>query len=331
MYSGTCSPTSPASADDHEGAADGDRRPTRRRGTGNPQPSCSPSPTRASRALPTSATDLEYRRRDLLDYRHPVLGGRRLAPYPITCAGGVDDNYSFTYVPAQLTITRAPLTVTAADKTKEYGNLNPLLTFAYSGFQGTDTATDLETAPTCSTTATQFSGVAGSPYPITCAGGVDDNYSFTYVPAQLTITKAPLTVTAADKTKEYGNLNPLLTFAYSGFQGTDTATDLETAPTCSTTATQFSGVAGSPYPITCAGGVDDNYSFTYVPAQLDDHEGAADGDRGRQDEGVRQPQPAAHLRLLGLPGHRHRHRPGRRRPARRPPPSSRGSPARPTR
>ena len=175
------------------------------------------------------------------------------SPYPITCAGGVDDNYSFTYVPAQLTITKAPLTVTAADKTKEYGNLNPLLTFAYSGFQGTDTATDLETAPTCSTTATQFSGVAGSPYPITCAGGVDDNYSFTYVPAQLTITRAPLTVTAADKTKEYGNLNPLLTFAYSGFQGTDTATDLETAPTCSTTATQFSGVAGSPYPITCAG------------------------------------------------------------------------------
>jgi hypothetical protein len=192
-------------------------------------------------------------------------------PYPITCTIGTlaATNYSFgPFVDGELTVTKAPLTVTADDKTKEYGEANPALTFAYAGFKGTDGPGDLAAVPTCSTTASQFSGVAGSPYPITCAGGDDDNYSFSYVDGELTVTKAPLTVTADDKTKEYGEANPALTFAYAGFKGTDGPGDLAAVPTCSTTASQFSGVAGSPYPITCAGGDDDNYSFSYVDGEL---------------------------------------------------------------
>ena len=190
------------------------------------------------------------------------------SPYAITCSGGADDNYAFTYVDGKLTITKATLTVTADDQTKVYGETNPALTFKYSGFKGTDSAADLTTPPTCTTEATQYSGVAGSPYAITCSGGADDNYAFTYVDGKLTITKATLTVTADDQTKVYGETNPALTFKYSGFKGTDSAADLTTPPTCTTEATQYSGVAGSPYTITCSGGADDNYAFTYVDGKL---------------------------------------------------------------
>ena len=183
---------------------------------------------------------------------------------PITVTGGVDDNYDFTYTDAALTIGKAVVTATADAKSKTYGDVNPALTFAYSGFRGTDDESVLTTLPTASTTATQYSNVGS--VPITVAGGVDDNYDFTYTDAALTIGKAVLTATADTKSKTYGDVNPALTFAYSGFRGTDDENVLTTPPTVSTTATQYSNVGS--VPIIVAGGVDDNYDFTYTDATL---------------------------------------------------------------
>ena len=50
------------------------------------------------------------------------------------------------------------------------------------------TGSDLGTPPNLSTTATQFTLIGT--YPITCSGGVDVNYTFTYVAGTLTITTA---------------------------------------------------------------------------------------------------------------------------------------------
>ncbi len=72
----------------------------------------------------------------------------------------------------------------------------------------TDGASDLTTEPSCSTTAVQYSDVG--PYPITCSGGVDNNYAFSYVGSTLTITQATLTVTADPQTKVYGEEEPSL-------------------------------------------------------------------------------------------------------------------------
>ena len=110
-----------------------------------------------------------------------------------------DPNYTITYVPGTLTITPAPLTITADDQTKVYGEEPPALTASYSGFVNGDTAASLTTPPTLSTTATAASP-AGT-YGIIAAGAVDSNYSITYVPGVMTVTAAPLTVTANDATK----------------------------------------------------------------------------------------------------------------------------------
>ena len=49
-----------------------------------------------------------------------------------------------------------------------------------------------------------------------------DNYNVEYVPAELTITKAALTVTADNKTKVYGEKDPELTAKVEGLKWNDT-------------------------------------------------------------------------------------------------------------
>ncbi|MCC9065454.1 MBG domain-containing protein [Flavobacterium piscisymbiosum] len=193
-----------------------------------------------------------------------ALDASPVGAYTITASGAVSDNYDFTYVNGNLTITKALLTITADDKTKVYGEANPTLTASYSGFVNGDTATNLTTAPTIPTTALDTSPVGT--YTITASGAVSDNYDFTYVNGTLTITKALLTITADDKTKVYGTANPTLTASYSGFVNGDTATNLTTAPTISTTALDTSPVGT--YTITASGAVSDNYDFTYVNGTL---------------------------------------------------------------
>src|SRR5262249_26354796 len=122
--------------------------------------------------------------------------------YAISVSGAASVNYTFVYVNGTLSVTPAPLTVTAADKTKVYGAANPALTVSYSGFVNGDTTASLATPPTVSTTATTGSGVGT--YPITASGAAAANYTFTYVNGTLTVTPAPLTIAADDKTKAYG-------------------------------------------------------------------------------------------------------------------------------
>ena len=189
-------------------------------------------------------------------------------PYGITVGGAVDPDYTINYVPGTLTVTTAPLTITAVNKTKVYGAALPTLTLTYAGFVNGDTAANLAVQPTLSTTATASVHVAGNPYSITASGAVDPDYAFNYVAAQLTVTPAPLTITAVNKTKAYGAALPTLTASYSGFVNGDTAASLTTLPTLSTTATASSHVAGSPYSITASGATDPDYTISYVAGQL---------------------------------------------------------------
>ena len=96
---------------------------------------------------------------------------------------------------------------------------------------------------TLATTALQFSSVTGSPYPITVTLGSNPNYNVTPANGSLTINAKAATVTANDKTKTYGEVNPALDATVVGeVPGGDLINY-----TLATTALQFSSVAGSPY------------------------------------------------------------------------------------
>ena len=194
----------------------------------------------------------------------PVSG----SPYSSSCSGAVDPNYSFVYVPGSVTVNQAALTVTAPNSSMTYGSTPPAITPLYSGFVNGDTASSLTTKPTCTTTATSASPVAGSPYSSSCSGAVDPNYAITYFPGTMTVNQAPLTVTASSGSMTYGGTPPAVTPVYSGFKNGDSASSLTTQATCSTTATSSSPASPPTYPTTCSGASGPNYAISYLAGAI---------------------------------------------------------------
>jgi len=173
-------------------------------------------------------------------------------------------NYNISYTAGNITVTGLTLTITVTSTSKVYGAANPTFAVTYAGFVGTDNIATLTTAPTITSTAVATSPVGT--YPITASGAAIPNYAIVYVAGTLTVNKAPLTITADNKTKTYNTANPTLTATYTGFAGTDTQASLTTLPTLTTTATTTS-LPGS-YPISISGAVATNYNITMVAGTL---------------------------------------------------------------
>jgi len=184
--------------------------------------------------------------------------------YAITAAAAGDVNYTVTFAPGTLTVTRAPLLVTAANKSKVFGAANPLLTATYAGFVNGDTEASLDT-PVTLTTLANVTSPAGN-YTITAAAAGDVNYTVTFAPGALNVTPAPLLVTAANKSRIYGMTNPVLTATYVGFVNGDTEISLDTPVTLTTTATAASAVGT--HVITVSGAANVNYDVTHVAGTL---------------------------------------------------------------
>jgi hypothetical protein len=185
--------------------------------------------------------------------------------YPITCSGLTSSNYTITYVSGTLSITPAPLTVTANNATVQYGQAIALNGASYSGFVNGDASFSLGGTLNCTTTA-----IASSPvgtYPITCTGLTSTNYTISFAQGTLTIAAAPLTITPTNATRAYGAANPPLNnVAASGFVNGDTLLSLNGTLTCATSATPNS--PAGPYPITCSGLISPNYSISFVAGTL---------------------------------------------------------------
>ncbi|MCR4857461.1 MAG: hypothetical protein K5890_04620 [Bacteroidales bacterium] len=185
--------------------------------------------------------------------------GENVGTYAITPAGAAEQgNYNVTYVPANLTITKATATVTAEAKTKVYGEDDPAFTAEVSGLKNGDAASVI------SYTLNRAAGEDVGTYAITPAGdAIQGNYDVTYVPANLTITKATATVTAEAKTKVYGEDDPAFTAEVSGLKNGDAASVI------SYTLSRATGEDVDTYAITPAGAAEQgNYNVTYVPANL---------------------------------------------------------------
>jgi filamentous hemagglutinin family protein len=197
-----------------------------------------------------------------LVYGSAATSASNVGTFAITGSGGTATNYNFAYVPGTLTITRALLTVTADNATREYGLANPTFTGTISGLRAGDTAS-VVSGLVYGTVATTGSNVGT--FAISGSGGTAANYNFAYVPGTLTITKALLTVTADNKSREYGLANPLLTSTISGLRNGDTAS-VASGLVLATGATVASGVGN--YAIGVSGGSALNYDFAYVPGTL---------------------------------------------------------------
>ena len=191
--------------------------------------------------------------------------------YAITGSGASATNlatglsYYFIYSPGTLTINQRPVTVTADPKTKNYGDVNPALSFTVAA-DGVGSSRGLvngdSLSGSLSTAATQASSVGS--YTIDASALSNGNYLVTANNGTLTINKAHLTVTANNASKTYGDANPALGTTVSGFvNGENLATSgVSGSGAASTTANATTGIGSAT--ITAAAGTlaASNYDFT---------------------------------------------------------------------
>lgn len=177
--------------------------------------------------------------------------------YEVICKANFSGSVDFVCdIPYTYTINKAPLTITATDKSKTYGDENPAFDVTFSGFVNDESKSVLSKCE-LSTTATTSSD-AGT-YPITILADAK-NYDITAVNGTLTINKAPLTVTVVSSEKVYGDENPAFAVTYSGLKNNDTNPKTTKAFSYTTEANKLSGVGS--YPVTASNGEFKNYEVT---------------------------------------------------------------------
>ena len=193
------------------------------------------------------------------------------SPYAISASSAVGSglsNYTITYDLGQLTVNRAALTITANSSNKTYGQTTSFAgtEFSTNGLVNGDTVTSVSLS---SSGAAATAGVAGSPYAIaasSAAGTGLGNYTISYVPGQLVVTPAALTITADNQARAFGAPNPTFTATYSGFVNGETPASLTTPVILSTTAATDSPVGA--YPIVASNATSANYAITFHDGTL---------------------------------------------------------------
>ncbi len=186
--------------------------------------------------------------------------GENVGTYPVTPNGLTSGNYTITFNPGNLTISRAALSITADPKTKTYGAADPTFTVTYAGFVNSETAAVLGG----SLGFTRAPGENVGTYAVTPNGLTSGNYTITFSPGNLTITRAALSVTADNKTKTYGAADPAFTVAYVGFVNSETAAVLGGTLGFNRAPGENVGT----YAVTPNGLTSGNYTITFIPGTL---------------------------------------------------------------
>jgi hypothetical protein len=183
------------------------------------------------------------------------------------CSGAVSNNYAINYVAGKVTINKALQTITLAPTPTSvtYGSSPITLTAtATSGLPVTLTST----AGICAVSGTTLSTTGALTCTVTASQGGNANYSAaSSVSRNITVAKAPLTITAPSFTLPYHSAVPTITPTFSGLVNGDTGSALTTAPSCSTAYYATIPVGSTPG-TSCWGAASPNYSVTYVPGTV---------------------------------------------------------------
>ena len=184
--------------------------------------------------------------------------------YPITVSGGETTNYAFTYEQGELTVNKAGLSAKVKDATKVYGDENPSFDIEYVGLKNGETAPEWTTTPTIQTEATKTSDVGD--YAIKANDGVAKNYDLAIADGKLTVTQAPLTITATNASRQYFDDEPAFEYSCTGFRKGDDKQALTKEPAIVTEAEKTSAVGT--YKITPGSAEAKNYAISYEQGEL---------------------------------------------------------------
>ena len=163
-----------------------------------------------------------------------------------------------------VTVVKIPLTAHVANTTKVYGDANPEFNITYSGFRDGDSEVGFSVPASISTIVDNSSKVGK--YDIVASGAVSDKYEISYIPGTLTITKAPLSISAGNYTKKQGDAMPVFKASYAGFKNGEDESVLTKQPVFSCVANEAS--APAEYAVTISGAEAENYDISYEQGRL---------------------------------------------------------------
>ncbi len=169
-------------------------------------------------------------------------------------------NYEPTFQSGKFQILPAPLTIRAIDATRGYGQANPTFRVEVTGLVGKDTESNIKDLG-ATTIANKLTPIGT--YDIVPTG-TNANYQINYVPANLQVTPAILTISAKAQSRTYGDPNPVLNPVVTGFVNGDKESDIQGLGAF-TSATQASNIGV--YAITPTGS-NPNYIVNLVPSTL---------------------------------------------------------------
>ena len=163
-----------------------------------------------------------------------------------------------------VTVVKIRLTAHVANTTKVYGDANPEFNITYSGFRDGDSVVGFSVPASISTIVDNSSKVGK--YDIVASGAVSDKYEISYIPGTLTITKAPLIISAGNYTKKQGDAMPVFKASYAGFKNGEDESVLTKQPVFSCEANEAS--APAEYAVTISGADAENYDISYEQGHL---------------------------------------------------------------
>ena len=144
-----------------------------------------------------------------------VDNSSKVGKYDIVASGAVSDKYEISYISGTLTITKAPLTISAGNYTKKQGDAMPAFKASYVGFKNGEDESVLTKQPVFSCEANEAS--APAEYAVTISGADAENYEINYEQGHLTVVEADAVVVRAKSySRQYGDENPLFEFETEG-------------------------------------------------------------------------------------------------------------------
>ncbi|NCZ71445.1 MAG: filamentous hemagglutinin, partial [Actinobacteria bacterium] len=163
---------------------------------------------------------------------NPGTAGCTLSGSTLSTTGGVGTTCTLTATKAAstnynqvsssattVTVTSRAITISAVAASKQYGQADPTLSY-------TITSGTLASGDSLTGSLTRTSGENVGTYAIAQGTLGNSNYDITFVPANLTVTGRPITVTASARSKIYGASDPSLgyTITSGSLHGSDTLT-----------------------------------------------------------------------------------------------------------
>ena len=222
-------------------------------------------------SIPTATTGT-------LAFATPAVPASNVGTYAINGSGLTANNGNYAFVQAgtngtALIVTQRPITLTAGSAAREYGDPNPAVAVtANPTAPGTGVAPH-ETLAAAFPSLGAASGAIGTtpvgnytagPNAYSVTGATNANYLVTPVQGALAITPATLTYVANAAAREYGDPNPVLSGAVTGFKNGETIGTATTGALAFTTAAIGTTPVGA-YAIDGGGLAAANYAFVQAP------------------------------------------------------------------